>query len=437
MSFSPFNHFNFMKESKTATSVSTETKLTKTEASIVETIANEVEVRIVDETVIPTTVQFEDTTEESAKLTAINLPVEDCTSEVLVGEPTDTSAQNEEVMIKTDETLTMIIDEPVFKVPQPDVQDSFSDLFGDLSKKADEIEQKKVVAKTKKATPKKTGSVNGKDLFKIDLKTIFCYHRDEIPVTDYFTDEEILEGVRVTKSGGEFELQPITAEMLRERLEVDFPTFVKNYTEMTYIKERNMVIAATIAKKKGALVMEGETSITDVLPSFSFPKKMPRYILEQFIALSQLFAKLNLEVCGEIYFNFAKNEYVLHIPHQQINEYWVKKSEPSHAFISFMLNNHEEYVQLACEIHSHHRFVARPSSTDNANERQPQMFYMIVGNISNDSSTPSVFARTYTLAQQYEEINYVDLFTDAESENKDYYYSRPLDVPGSKFEIMA
>ncbi|WP_251402730.1 Mov34/MPN/PAD-1 family protein [Ureibacillus chungkukjangi] len=90
-----------------------------------------------------------------------------------------------------------------------------------------------------------------------------------------------------------------------------------------------------------------------------------------------------------------------------------------------MLERHNHFVQLACEIHSHHEMPSRPSATDNASERQPGMFYVIVGKTNQEF--PSVYARTFTLERGHITIKISDLFEDGTELNLNDLPSFPLE----------
>ncbi|MCM3390542.1 hypothetical protein LG296_19710 (plasmid) [Ureibacillus chungkukjangi] len=198
----------------------------------------------------------------------------------------------------TEDCITSTEDGNVEPSSQP--QENALSLIEQLSQKGDEAESEKEVAKQEKSssltkTPKNT--------FDVNESTIVRYYRELIPLTNYFTTEEIVEGVRLTKKDKTVELKKIDGEMVRQRLEKDFPEFVKGHTEMVYHGgNRNFIIPAVVAKRKGNLeesVQEEVLSSNDDT-SFSFPTKIPFRLLNQFIALAKAFGELKLEVRADI-----------------------------------------------------------------------------------------------------------------------------------------
>ena len=280
---------------------------------------------------------------------------------------------------------------------------SSKDLFEDISQKVEEAESTK---KKEKQEEKKKSSTN--DSFDVNEFTVIRYYREEIPLTDYFTVEEIAEGVQITKTDGTIKYKKIDGEMVRSRLEKDYPEFVKGHTEMLYYGgKRNFIIPVMIAKKKGNYSIEAEKEVSSNDTSFSLPK-IPVQLLLKFIEIARAFGKHHLEVCGEIYYNFDTEKYLLYIPKQTVNRNYVVSNESPGYFQTQMLEKYDHYVQLVCEIHSHHVYDAIPSQLDNENERVPGMFYVIVGR--TDKDVPSVFCRTFSLETGHVPKSVTDIF---------------------------
>ena len=112
-----------------------------------------------------------------------------------------------------------------------------------------------------------------------------------------------------------------------------------------------------------------ESSIDDPT-SFKFPSKIPLKLLLQFINLARLYADFKLEVRGEFYYNFDTEEFLLHIPKQTVSPELVISDEEPGYFEVMQLETNGHFVQLACEIHSHHVYRPLPSSIDNASENR-------------------------------------------------------------------
>lgn len=113
----------------------------------------------------------------------------------------------------------------------------------------------KPASKTSKSSSKK--KEDEKDKFEVNLDTTIKYDGMAIPLTDYFTDDEITKGIATTDTKGKITHKKITGEDVRNRMENSteedrgFPELVASYTEMVYIKDKNMIRPIPTARKKG------------------------------------------------------------------------------------------------------------------------------------------------------------------------------------------
>ncbi|MGE7983604.1 hypothetical protein [Solibacillus sp. NPDC093137] len=129
-----------------------------------------------------------------------------------------------------------------------------TDLFGELSAKADEAEaiREQEVADTqvKKATDSKKTTEKS---FDVNLETTIRIGGGAIPLTAYFTPEEITQGIfKKGKGENEGSFEKISPENVRARLEKDYPEFVKGFTTITYHGgKRNFIVAVPVGKTKG------------------------------------------------------------------------------------------------------------------------------------------------------------------------------------------
>lgn len=214
--------------------------------------------------------------------------------------------------------------------------------------------------------------------------TVIRYYGESFAITSYFTPEELAEGLLVKKKDDETERKPLTEELLRKRMEKDFPELVKEFTEIIYLKEKNIIVPTMKAKKKGNC---GEVLSTDSTSPFSI--KIPFSILRDFIAIAKLYGELRLEVHGDIYFKPSDKSYFLDIPEQLVHPYWTEVTEASYSVA--------ERIQMdaikVAEIHSHHEMRPIPSQQDNESERIPGMHYVIVGRTNR--FLPDVFLRQF------------------------------------------
>ncbi|MDD1505528.1 hypothetical protein PVA17_22675 [Lysinibacillus sp. CNPSo 3705] len=303
--------------------------------------------------------------------------------------------------------------------PTVDAPSTFEELSANVDaqvQKAEADEKKKKENQATKKSPAKTKE----EEFDINNDTIIRYFREIIPITNYFTLDEITNGIKIKKKDQTFEFKKIDGEMVRKRMEKDFPELVKDYTEMKYIgKDKNFVIPVTIAKKKGCTgeVKKEVESSKDEPASFKFPSKIPLKLLLEFINLARVYAEHKLEIRGEFYYNFDTNSFLLHIPKQTASYHSVTSDDETGYFEIMQLEKNGHYVQLACEIHSHHVLEAIPSKIDNESERKPGMFYIIVGNFQTNFM-PDIHIRTFVSIDNkewHEKCKLPDLFYNDKS----------------------
>lgn len=227
-------------------------------------------------------------------------------------------------------------------------------------------------------------AANTPDAFQPDEETIIRFMGETMSITAFFSPEELAEGLLVTKKDKEPERQPLTSEMLRARMEKEYPELVKNHTEMVFLKKKNLVVPVMKAKAKGS---DGVMACHDSL----FP--IPFNILNQFITLANFYAQYKLEIHADIYYSTETNQYIIDVPAQTIEQYRTEVTESAWS----IANRIEGAIKLV-EIHSHHEMRPNPSSLDNRSERVPGMVYAIVGN------TNEYFPRM-TARQFLDEVN--------------------------------
>lgn len=238
-----------------------------------------------------------------------------------------------------------------------------------------EEEMKSVPTAIKSAKP-------DSEKFEPNEFTIIRYFGQDIAVTEYITPEELAEGVLVKKKGEEVR-QPITAEILRKRMEKDYPELVASHTELLFIEKKGQtyIVVAIKAKKKGAELVSTDTAS-------AFPL-IPYFILAQFIELARLFGEQSYEVHADIYFDMVEKKYLLDVPGQAVHRYWCEVTEDTYSVIERLGMD----VHKVAEIHSHHYMRPLPSGQDNSTETVPGMNYVIVGEIGN--YFPSITARKF------------------------------------------
>ena len=252
------------------------------------------------------------------------------------------------------------------------------------------LEEQKAKVSTKPAAKPEPKA----DEFKPNEDTVIRFHSEHIEITQYFSTEELAEGLLVQKKDGTTERTPLTGELLRARMENDFPELIKGMTEVVYLKAKNMIVIIMVAKKKGCMecvVQEEEQS------------KIPFDLLQQFINMAKYYAFVGKEVHADIYYSNSYNAYFMDIPEQVVDEHWVEVVESA-----FSIAQRIEDATKVCEIHSHHLFEAFFSVQDDESERVPGMYYVVVGRV--EDYFPSIKARIF-IDGKHEDISVERLFT--------------------------
>jgi hypothetical protein len=243
------------------------------------------------------------------------------------------------------------------------------------------------VGKSSSSTPSKPSEPKT-DVFKVDANTIIRYAASDFPVSNYFSLEELENGLPTKKKDEESEaFRAITESDLRKKLEDDFPELVQGFTTLVYVKKKNIIIPMLTAKKKGNVDCMGTSTSVGVSLS---NQKIPFQILADFIVLAKDFSdRFGTEVHADIYFDLEVQEFFMDIPKQTVTPVLVTITEPAEETAIRLIDR--RYMKVM-EIHSHHRMSARPSSIDDLNERAP-ILYAIVGRI--DQLFPEISVRTF------------------------------------------
>lgn len=228
---------------------------------------------------------------------------------------------------------------------------------------------------------KKDKKENEKDVFDINENTIIRYFGESIEIQTYFSAEELAEGLLVKKKDGGTERKPLDGELLRKRMEKDYPELVKDMTDMVYIKDKNIVIPFMKAKKKGNC-----TETSSIFEDVSFP--IPFSLLRDFIALARLYAEQYLEIHADVYID-TKGRFFLDVPQQRVHRYWCEVDEDSFNMAIRIGGDSKKIL----EIHSHHMMPPLPSLQDNVSERVPGMTYAIVGCLHKPF--PEIYVRRF------------------------------------------
>ncbi|KFM95524.1 hypothetical protein D0U04_28955 [Bacillus clarus] len=241
-------------------------------------------------------------------------------------------------------------------------------------------EEKKEKAKNKTTTSKNPAASKATDCLDIiNAETVVRYVVfGDIPLTDWFTEEEITHGIAVQNEDST-DVRKIEAEDIRVKLEQRYPSFVKGLTVIKFYEDTNALIPILTVGAKGASTVEGQ-SILDCPYSFGAWRnhllpggEIPRILLMDFITIAQgISRKFGCEVHSDSSFN-GERGYFMDFPNQKVaTEIVIPKTNIEVQCIAMKV----------MELHSHHRFSAEPSDLDNQSERAP-IFYGIVGRIED------------------------------------------------------
>lgn len=243
--------------------------------------------------------------------------------------------------------------------------------------------------------PKTVASAPKKEPFKVLVDTIVRYAGMDLPVTNYFTVEEIENGLPGKKKksdeedGEETGFNPISENDLRKRLEEDYAELVANFTQLVYIEKKNIIVPVLSAKKKGMVDCSKTSANAGV--SVSSKTKIPFSILADFVVVAKDFSdQFGTEVHADIYFDLDEQEFFMDFPKQVVTPIECTVDE-SIAWINVEKFSERRYIKVM-EIHSHHVMPAIPSKTDDMNERST-ILYAIVGRL--DKFFPDIIVRTF------------------------------------------
>ncbi|MDC3424285.1 hypothetical protein NC797_07155 [Aquibacillus sp. 3ASR75-11] len=258
-----------------------------------------------------------------------------------------------------------------------------------LEKQAEAAKQAEELKK-KSGSSSSTKSSSAGDTFEINDQTTIYFYTEVISVTDYFTLEELTNGLaKKNKETGEKEFRKIKENDLKNRLKKDYPV-LETGAQLVYIKKKNVVSVILQAKKKGLSVNdESKESHTGPLLSFH---KIPFNILREFISISKYYSdEYSTEFHADIYFDLDTQEFFMDIPKQTVHHLWVEVTEDP---IDTALKTLEKRCVKCMEIHSHHQMSPSPSLQDDESERAP-ILYAIVGRL--DKFFPEITVRTFNI----------------------------------------
>ncbi|WP_121616768.1 hypothetical protein [Virgibacillus halodenitrificans] len=276
-------------------------------------------------------------------------------------------------------------------IPENSKEDSKDKKVEEKKKLSTFEDTKKNDSKASNSTSKSKSSAGVGDEFKLKTDTVINYAGQEIPVTRYFSVDEITNGVNKKKKG-EVVTEPVSDKDLIRKLNKDFAELVPQLTSLVFFEKKNIVVPVLQARKKGANVTK-EESLTD--SSFSSPLRIPFQLLQNFISIARNYSEhYGTEIHADIYFDYDQEKFFMDFPKQVVHAIWAERiEEPQETALKFINRSYRKIM----EIHSHHKMAPIPSSTDNESERSP-ILYAIVGRI--DSYFPEVTVRTFSPSTQ-------------------------------------
>ncbi|PGT82201.1 Mov34/MPN/PAD-1 family protein [Bacillus sp. AFS040349] len=252
---------------------------------------------------------------------------------------------------------------------------------------------KRVEESKKKAGTSTSSSKTKEDEFKLDDQTKIYFYSEYIAPTDYFSTEELINGIAIKKDG-EIVYKKIDQNELKKRVREDYPV-IDTGAQVVYLKEKNLVSIILQAKKKGANTEDCRKESGEKSGSFASSRKIPFSLLKEFIAISRHFSnEYGTEVHADIFLDIDTNTFFMDIPEQKVHPYWVEVTED---ITVTALKTIDRKCVKCLEIHSHHTMPPFPSTQDDESERAP-IFYAIVGRV--DKFFPEITVRTFDMKTQ-------------------------------------
>ena len=263
-------------------------------------------------------------------------------------------------------------------------------------KKAEEAQKQLAEARKSTATHNSSSSkTTKKEEYNLNLETQVFFYTQQSPITDYFSVEEITNGLeRKDNDTGEISYKKIDEAEVKKRLKKSYPVMDAG-AMVVFLEKKNILSIILQGKKKGNCRSESIKEEPVSTGSSSPFMKIPFIVLQEFIAVSKkLSDDKGIEVHGDIYFHPIDGNFSLDIPQQLANPVWVVVTEEPEVSALKAIDNH--WVKIM-EIHSHHTMQPFPSQQDNESERGP-LLYAIVGNIQK--FFPDITVRTFDMTSQ-------------------------------------
>lgn len=278
-------------------------------------------------------------------------------------------------------------------IQQTETNEAIAEKNAEEKKKLSSFEDPLISQKTNKSSKSTTISTitRNKDTigddFKLKANTTIKYAGQEVPVSRYFSIEQIEKGLE-RKKKGEVITEPINEKDLIKKLNDDFAELMPQLTSLVFYSKQNIVIPVLQARTKGANIDNKESSSEE--GSFSSPMRIPFRLLQDFIIIARSFSdRYGTEIHADIYYDYDQADFFMDFPKQKVHEFWATPTETA-AETAFKFI--ERRYRKVMEIHSHHKMSPTPSTTDNQSERSPIM-YAIVGHITN--FFPDITVRTF------------------------------------------
>jgi hypothetical protein len=216
--------------------------------------------------------------------------------------------------------------------------------------------------------------------FNVKPTTVIMKWGEQIPLLNFFTEDEILNGIGEKR-------KKIDAEAVRKRMFREHPDMVPGLTTLVYAEKQDIIVVMHQARKKGCTETLSESdSVSDI-----DKRRIPFTLLQDFMKIAvDVYDVFGTEIHADIYWSKQYEQFVMDVPFQNVHRYFCEVTESPQSIAERMLEGKWHKV---AEIHSHHTMSAKPSPQDDESEIVPGIFYVIVGRIQE--FFPEITVRIY------------------------------------------
>lgn len=241
------------------------------------------------------------------------------------------------------------------------------------------IEERRAASTSGETEGEEKQSTPKKDDFNVKPTTMIMKWGEQIPLLNYFTEDEILNGIGESK-------KKVDAEAVRKRMFKDHPDMVPGLTTLVYAEKQDVIVVMHQARKKGCTETLSESGSVSTKGL-----RIPFTLLQDFLKIAAyVYECYKTEIHADIYWSMSTKQFVLDVPEQVVHRFYCEVTENPFAQSERMI---EGKWRKVAEIHSHHVMSARPSAQDDESEIVPGIFYIIVGRLQQ--FFPEITVRIY------------------------------------------